>query len=422
MIVPDSMSVCVVGAGAAGMLACTSAGRTQRARGVADTTVALEGAKTLGAKVLVAGGGRCNVTHFRVTEADYAVNRPAVRSVLRQFGVDETVAFFRDLGVELKREDTGKLFPVTDRARTVLDALERAVTEAGSLVLHPARVDRVERLGDGFLVSGAWGSCRAHRVVLATGGMALPKTGSDGGGYTIAQSLGHSLTPSITPALVPLTLPQGHWLTELSGLTTRTELLLRSATGKRLLHFSNSTLCTHFGLSGPSVLDMSRHLIAARSADPSVSLVLNWLPGETADAVDAWLLSSKGRGLLSVLRERLQERLARALLEQAHIPPDATAQQTQRDARRALVELITATPLPVNGDRGFTFAEATAGGVPLDEVDVNTMHSRRCPGLYLCGELLDVDGRIGGYNFQWAWATGWIAGHAAAMSALSAPA
>ncbi|MBM4110376.1 MAG: aminoacetone oxidase family FAD-binding enzyme [Phycisphaerae bacterium] len=397
-------------------MAAVAAGRALRANGASGSIVALDGARTLGAKILVAGGGRCNVTHWRVTEAEYAVNRPAVRSVLRRFGADETVNFFNDLGVELKREETGKLFPVTDSARTVLNALLRAVDDVGASIVHPARVTGINRGAQGFTISGEWGSMRATRVILATGGMALPRSGSDGAGYEFAKSLGHSLTPAIRPALVPLTLPSGHWITELSGLTVHAELVLRGPTGKRLVHFANSTLCTHFGLSGPSVLDISRYLLDARDREPGTTLILNWMPGESADATDAWLLASKGRGLLGVLRERLPERLSRAILTQARLAHDATVQQTPRESRRTLVELLVATELPIQGDRGFTYAEVTAGGVPIDEVDLGTMESLTCPGLSLCGEVLDVDGRIGGFNFQWAWATGWIAGQAAARA------
>ena len=421
MTVPAEADMCIVGAGAAGLMAAVAAGRSMQANGAPGTIVALDGAKTLGAKILVAGGGRCNGTHWRVTESEYAVNRPAVRSVLRRFGADETVRFFAELGVELKREDTGKLFPVTDSARTVLNALLRAVEDAGATIVHPARVTGVSRSEQGFTVTGEWGSMRAARVILATGGMALPRSGSDGAGYEFARALGHTLTPAIRPALVPLTLPSGHWITELSGLTVHAELVLRGPTGKRLVHFANSTLCTHFGLSGPSVLDISRYLLDARDREPGTTLSLNWMPGETPEAADAWLLAAKGRGLLSVLRERLPERLARAILVQARLAPDATVQQTPREARRTLVELLVATSLPIEGGRGFTHAEVTAGGVPIEEVDLGSMESLACPGLSLCGEVLDVDGRIGGFNFQWAWATGWIAGQAAARAIAPIP-
>jgi predicted Rossmann fold flavoprotein len=160
------------------------------------------------------------------------------------------------------------------------------------------------------------------------------------------------------------------------------------------------------------VLDISRHWLVTRQVDPAVQLSLNWLPGETAQSVDQ-LLQAAGRGPLAVLRQRLPERLARQLCEQAGA---AVSSDLPRAVRRALVQAVTATPLPVTGDRGFTVAEATAGGVPLAEVNLKTMESRVCPGLYLAGEVLDVDGRIGGFNFQWAWASGFVAGTAVAQA------
>jgi hypothetical protein len=222
-------------AGAAGLFAAAWAGRTARDRGLSPAIVAVDGARKLGAKILVAGGGRCNVTHWRVADTDFAGSTPpAIRKVLARFTADDTVAFFKAAGVELKREDTGKLFPVTDSARTVLDALVGEAARSGAELLHPARVDAIIRDADGFLVTTSAGPLRAARVILCTGGKSLPKSGSDGGGHKLAASLGHSITSPIVPALVPLVLPTDHWITELSGLTLPTELVLSSATGKRL--------------------------------------------------------------------------------------------------------------------------------------------------------------------------------------------
>ena len=408
----DTSDILVIGTGAAGLFAATWAGRAARETGRAVSIIGVDGAKKIGAKILVAGGGRCNVTHWQVTEGDFAGGTPpAVRKVLKRFSVNETVAFFRDAGVELKREDTGKLFPVTDSARTVLAALVHEAERAGARLVHPARVTALTKTDAGFLATTTAGDIAARRVILCTGGKSLPKSGSDGGGYELATSLGHSLTAPIVPALVPLVLPHGHWITGLSGLTLPAEMILLSATGKRLVAFTGSTLCTHTGLSGPSVLDISRHWLIARAHDPQVRLAINWLPGRTAADVDAMLLEARSRGALGVLREHLSDRLARALCEQAAAPPTG---DLPRDARRKLVQMVTAMPLEITGDRGFAIAEATAGGVPLTEVRLETMESRICPGLFFAGEVLDVDGRIGGFNFQWAWSSGFVAGRAAA--------
>jgi hypothetical protein len=412
--------ILVIGAGAAGLFAATWAGRTAAAAGRSLSIVTVDGARKLGAKILVAGGGRCNVTHEAVSAADYAgATPPAIRKVLRRFDVPDTVRFFAAAGVDLKREDTGKLFPVSDSARMVLEALVREATRAGATLVHPARVTRLERSATGFVATTDAARMSCRRVVLCTGGRSLPKSGSDGGGYELARSLGHSLTAPIVPALVPLVLTTGHWITALSGLTLPTEVTLHAAGGRRITASAGSTLCTHVGLSGPAVLDVSRHWLVARHHDPAVTLSLNWLPGETAESVDRLLVEGRSRGPLAVLRDRLPDRLARMLCELAGA---AAAGDTPREPRRKLAALVAATPLPIVGDRGFTAAEATAGGVPLTEVRLETMESRLCPGLHFAGEVLDVDGRIGGFNFQWAWASGFVAGTAAAQAAIQSAA
>jgi predicted Rossmann fold flavoprotein len=402
----------VVGAGAAGLMAAIWAGRRGR------RTVLLDGARTLGAKILVSGGSRCNVTHERVDETAFAGSSPAaIRKVLRRFDVPETVAFFRELGVDLKREETGKLFPTTDRARTVLDALLRAAREADVEVVFPWRVVEVRASAGGFaLLSSKGERLEADRVVLATGGLSLPKTGSDGGGYALAQALGHTLTERLFPALVPLTLPAGHFACALSGLSVDATLSVRSGTGKTRAAFTGGTLCTHFGLSGPAVLDVSRYWIDSHAGDPQTRLAVNWLPGETAEGLDAALQALGKARVGRFLADRLPERLAEALCREASLDPTTPGHQLARDARRALARSATDLTLPVTGDRGFAVAEVTAGGVPLSELRLETMESRRTPGLHLCGEMCDVDGRIGGFNFQWAWASGHVAGLAASAS------
>jgi len=410
---PAEVPLLVVGAGAAGLMTAIHAGRAG-VRGV----VAIDGARKLGAKILVAGGGRCNVTHHAVHERDYAGGTPAsIRRVLSRFTVEQCVAFFDELGVELKREDTGKLFPVSDDAHTVLDALLGAARAAGVELRHPDRVKAVRALeGGGFEVDAESGTLRARRVVLATGGRSLPKSGSDGAGLEMAVALGHTLTERVVPSLVPLLLAEGHWLRELSGLAVPVELRVVDGNGRRLVRFQGAMLCTHFGISGPAALDISRHLTLHHAEDPSVRLQLALLPDLDEAAADRWLLDATGRSLLTRLRERLPERMARAALAAAGVDADATAQRLGREQRRGLVRTLTALELPVTGDRGFTYAETTAGGVPLGEIRLESMESRVRPGLYLVGEMLDVDGRIGGFNFQWAWSGGFVAGTAAARA------
>ena len=393
-------------------MAAISARRASPSRRV----LVLDSARKVGAKILIAGGGRCNVTHHHVDETAFAGStRPAIRKVLGRFNVARTIAFFEEIGVTLKREDTGKLFPATDDARTVLNALLDEARRRGVEILHPRRVVAIERAPEGFAVSIDKGeSIAAARVVVATGGKSIPKSGSDGFGYQLVRALGHSITPIVTPGLVPLALPRDHFLCALAGVTLDATIELRRATGKRLVSFTNSTLLTHFGLSGPSVLDISRYYLQSKEAGERVALFANWLPGVDVDALDRELQGLTSKSVGGFLRERLPERLARASCEHAGVDPVTRGDALRRDERKAVALAVCNLELPITGSRGYTFAEVTAGGVPLSELHLDTMESRACPGLYLCGEICDVDGRIGGFNFQWAWSSGFVAGTASA--------
>jgi predicted Rossmann fold flavoprotein len=404
------IDIAIIGAGAAGLTAAIFARRT-----APDARIVMfDGAPKIGAKILISGGGRCNVTHDVVTPDDFNGNRNAIAKVLRTFTVEETIDWFASMGVALKREETGKLFPVTDRARTVVDALLR---ECEGVEIRTST--RVESLAE----------VNASRIILATGGRSVPKTGSDGRGYDMVRAVGHSVS-DVFPALVPLVLPNEHWMTRISGTSTDAELAVRNATGRIVARHRGSMLFTHFGLSGPVVLDISRHLIAHLNTEQG-SLVANFLPGETFESLEAKLLDASPHATVgSVLRGRVPERLLAMLLamqlEQAGQRPAIRraggplhiAQMTRED-RRGIVRALVEHVIPVAGNRGFDYAEVTAGGVPLNEIDVSTMASRKREGLSLCGEILDVDGRIGGYNFQWAWASGRLAGIHAARELLS---
>jgi predicted Rossmann fold flavoprotein len=193
-------------------------------------------------------------------------------------------------------------------------------------------------------------------------------------------------------------------------VTVPATLSLRQGSGKSVVSFTDSTLCAHFGLSGPSVLDISRFYLDAIAADPEAKLFICWLPGETVESIDEALRSLGKISAARHLAARLPERLARALCVEAGVDPSAPGHAVAREQRRALATAVADMRLPVIGDRGFLHAEATAGGVPLSELKLETMASRLCDGLYLCGEICDVDGRIGGFNFQWAWSSGYLAG------------
>jgi len=409
----ETADVIVVGGGAAGLATAIFAARRRPERKV----LVLDGARKLGAKILVSGGGRCNVTNTVVTEADFKGGSSLfVRRVLRAFRVEQTVAFFEELGVTLHEEEGGKLFPDSNRARTVLDALLGEAELRGVRIFPGHRVVSLERQDGRFLVKTPERSVSAGRVVLATGGLSLPKTGSDGLGLDIARHLGHSLVPT-TPALVPLVL-QGDFHRTLSGVSQPVELAVR-VEGRAPVRITGSLLWTHFGVSGPAVLDASRFWCRARLEGGEATVSACLLPGDDFENVEKRILSAAAERprlqIQSVVSEKLPASVARAVLLELGLSGETPVGRLSREDRRRLVHTLVDWPLAVTGSRGYSFAEATAGGIPLEEIDPATMASRTCPGLYLVGEILDVDGRIGGFNFQWAWSTGWVAG--AAVSA-----
>ena len=345
-----------------------------------------------------------------MTDADFwGGKRTAIRRVLRGFSVPDTIAFFQDLGVSLHEEEDGKLFPNSNRSRDVLNALLEATTDAGVTILTDARVSDVVRSDDGFRVATAAGDVRAANVVLATGGRSLPKSGSDGHGFQIAERLGHSIVPT-TPALVPLLLDGGEHSMhrDLSGVAHAAELILWTD-GALAVRLNGSLLWTHFGISGPVTLNMSRHWLRATLERRRAELTLNFCPGRTFEDIDRWwTMRAKERPQASVvthLATLVPTSVAAALAARIDIADGTALAHLSRDNRRRLSHALVNWPLNVIGDRGYTYAEATAGGVSLDEVDPSTLRSRVCQGLWLVGEILDVDGRIGGFNFQWAWSS-----------------
>lgn len=410
----DVTDVIIVGAGAAGLATAIFLAKRRPDLKV----VALDGAKQLGAKILVSGGGRCNVTNSVVTEKDFfGGNDRVIRHVLRAFSVTETIAFFREIGVELREEAGGKLFPSSNRARTVLDALLGESRRRGVEIRAGERVVAVEKANDGFAVATTRGTWRAKRVVLATGGLSLPKSGSDGGGLQLAVRLGHALVPA-TPALVPLVL-DGDFHVSLSGVSHPVALALHVA-GTKPVRLVGSLLWTHFGVSGPVILNASRIWHRATLEGQPVRITANLVGGRDFEQIEEGFLAlTKERPrarLQSVLAADLPRAVAVALLERLAVDPRLTLSHLAKADRRKLLQALTAWPLPVKGSRGYSFAEVTAGGVTLGEIDPATLVSRRCPGLYLVGEILDVDGRIGGFNFQWSWSSAWVAASALALA------
>jgi predicted flavoprotein YhiN len=450
-----SRAVAVVGAGAAGLTAAL------RAAEAGARVVLLNAHPKIGLKILMSGGTRCNLTHREVEARDYhGGSRHVVARILRAFPPEATRAWFESLGVPLVLEETGKYFPASNDAQSVLDALLGAVGRAGVEVVVGARVVRLERAGADApalgppqeAASSRWRlgiqsrsasadfSAAAHgfggsswplpaatperwleadAVVLATGGLSFPRTGSDGTGYALAAALGHTIVLPV-PALTPLTAADP-LCSQLQGLALEVELTLVVG-GKRDEVVRGPLLFTHFGYSGPAALDLSRSWLRAEGRGERAVLA-SFAPGETRETLLAtWGREAAAEPRLLVrhwLARRLPDRLAVALCSEAGVDAAALASQLDRARRVALIERVCARPLPVGGTLGYEKAEVTAGGVALDEVDASTLGSRKARGVYLCGEILDVDGRIGGFNFQWAWSSGTVGGREVAKRVLA---
>jgi predicted Rossmann fold flavoprotein len=414
--------VIVVGAGAAGLVAA------ERAAARGKKTLLLERNRKAGVKILMSGGTRCNLTQAtdrrRIVEA-FGVAGQFLHSALAALEPQELVALVEEEGVPTKVEETGKIFPVSNRATDVLAAFLARLGRSGcELVLDESLVD-LERGDDGFRLVTSRRELRAQSVIVTTGGQSYPGCGTTGDGYRWARELGHTIVRP-RPALVPVT-TSAEWVRSLSGITIGDVRLRLMEPGERersresggdlesrvLDTRRGSMLFTHFGLSGPVVLDISRE-VSGHPRPNTLWLECDFLPGESAGQLDEHLrqqAASEGKKqLLSLVPEMLPRRLAAALVTQAALTGDSKAGELSKAGREALVEVLKRLAIPVAGTRGFAKAEVTAGGISLDEVDSRSMQSKLARRLYLAGEVLDLDGPIGGYNFQAAFSTGWLAG------------
>ncbi len=393
-------STVIIGAGAAGLVAAIFAA------GQSAVTL-VEKTSDGGRKILISGGGRCNILPTALEPDRFVTDSPRhlLRHMLRAWPLAAQRDFFeRDVGIPLELEAaSGKIFPASERAGDVRDGLVALARRRGVRILANTSLTGLAPAPAGWRVETTNGTIDADRVVLATGGLSVPKTGSDGAGLQIAARLGHTVHETY-PALTPLVAqPPVH--ASLSGVSL--DVRLRATWRGRTTETSGGFLFTHRGYSGPAVLDISHVAVRSRTNDAAVIRV-SWSPRSP----DAWrqaLAASTGL-VTTVVGRTLPPRLAAQLLTEAGIPADRRAAELRRSERTALVDALTTFVLPWTGDEGYRKAEVTGGGVALDDVDPRTLESRRHPGLFLCGEMLDAFGPIGGHNFAWAWSTGRAAG------------
>jgi predicted Rossmann fold flavoprotein len=401
--------VAVIGAGAAGTMAAIFAASA------GAETLLLERTRDGGRKILISGGGRCNILPARVDERRFVTDSSpnTLRKILRSWPLADQVAFFeRELALPLiEEQESAKLFPVSNRARDVRDGLLALARRRGVQFLPQTSVTDLVPAPVGWTVQSEGVSpIVVDAVVVATGGLSVPSTGSDGGGLRILSNLGHVVHPTY-PALTPIVAeppPFG----EFAGISLPVTITARDS--GRTSTATGGFLFTHRGYSGPSVLDVSHVLVRSRTeGDGTARLVVRWT--ELDDAGWEAALKAEGTGTVAgALRRKLPERLATALAALAAVEPSRPLAQLRREERLRLIDVLVRGTLPWTGDEGYRKAEVTGGGVSLDEIDPRTMESRRHSDLFICGEALDAFGPIGGYNFLWAWATGRAAGHAAA--------
>ncbi len=399
----------ILGGGAAGLTAGIFA--AERGRRV----LVLEKGKKAGVKILMSGGTRCNITHdcdTRGVVAAFGPNGKFLHSALAGFTPQEVVEFFHAEGVPTKVEETGKIFPVSDRALDVLNALLRRLERSGArLALTEPALDVDSLPESGFRISTAARQLTCEHVLVTTGGLSFPGCGTTGDGYGFARKFGHTITAT-RPALVPLT-TKPDWVPDLKGITLpHAELNVRDGGPKPLSSRAGSVLFAHFGLTGPAPLDVSR-AVSGHPQPGSLTLEVDLMPGTPEAEYEAFLqaeTASRGKQLLAVvMSERLPRRVCDRMILLAGLSDTRTAAALSKDDRRKLVTLAKRLPIPLRGTLGYEKAEVTAGGVELDEVDSRTMRSKKQPGLFFAGEVLDLDGWIGGYNFQSAWSTGRLA-------------
>ena len=402
--------VAVIGAGAAGSMAAIFAASA------GARTMLLERTPDGGRKILISGGGRCNILPTEVDESRFVTDSSphTLRKMLRCWPLPDQIAFFeRELSIPLLEEaESGKLFPASHRARDVRDGLLALAARRGVQLLLNTLVTGFAPHGGRWLVERAGGEpLEVDAVIVASGGLSLPKTGSDGLALKIVEALGHTIH-SLYPALTPLTAEPPPFAA-LSGVSLPVTITARA--GSLHAKATGGFLFTHRGYSGPAVLDVSH--VAVRSSDPGAApatLRVRWTPLDEKAWEEA-LRPDGARTVGGALRRQLPDRLADALLDTAGIDPACLLARLRREDRLRLVETLVLGPLPWTGHEGYRRAEVTGGGVSLSEMDPRTMESRKHRGLFLCGEILDAFGPIGGYNFLWAWATGRAAGLGASL-------
>ena len=386
------------------------------AAGHRNRVTLLEKGPRLGRKLLLTGNGRCNLTNnvppHRFID-DCGPGAKFLHNALGRFSNADAVEYFSARGVPLQLEQGGRYFPRSGGAAAVLQALESELATHGVTLVTGTPVTRIRREGGGYAIAAGADEYHAKRLIIATGGKSFPQTGSSGDGYDLARTLGHAIIEP-RPGNVPL-LAAERWLPQLQGVSIAHAVIGFTPGGERHI-FPGGLMFTQYGISGPAAFDASRALADA-SETAAVAAGIDLMPGLPADRLDHQLVSAAARhgrkSLRGLVAQLLPERLAVVVVRLAGGDPEQPASQLSAGRRQAIVAAIKCCPVTITGTRGFDEAMVTIGGVAPRDLDPATMESRLAPGLYFCGEVLDLDGPCGGYNLQIAWTTGFTAGFAA---------
>jgi len=412
--------VCIIGAGPAGLMAAIGAAE----RGAA--TLLVEGNANAGHKLLVTGGGRCNFTHAASVDELVRAFGQAGRFLRHSFytlSPEQVQAFFEARGIRACIEPDGCVFPATDRAAAIRDVLVQKAEEHGVSLLYGRPVTDVMNSSTGFQIRTERHAITARAVIIATGGLSWPQTGSTGDGYRLAAQLGHELAAP-KPTLVPL-VTRDKWPAEIAGVSV-TDVTIRATVAQHKVAARGSLVFTYDGVGGPAPQDMSRFLTdALAEGRVPIEIRLDLAPTLDETALDRQfqeqLAAHPKKSVANILADLVPKRLAATLCRLARGEAELAANQVSKDLRRRLAGLLKVLPLSVTGTRPIAEATVTRGGVSLKQIAPQTMASKVCPGLYFAGEVIDADGPCGGYNLQMCFATGLLAGRSAADSLVKSP-
>jgi predicted Rossmann fold flavoprotein len=378
------------------------------------STLLLEKNRKLGVKILMSGGTRCNITHDCPTRdftKAFGRNGRFLHSALAALPPSAVLSRLHGEGVHTKVESTGKIFPSSNKAIDVRDALVRLARKSGAEIHNEAAVLECTKVDEGFEVKTENQTYSFESLLITSGGRSYPGCGTTGDGYAWAKSFGHSITP-LGAALTPV-VAQVPWANELKGISVENVNASIFGEAKKPLHTSDRpVLFTHFGFSGPGPMNVSRAI--SLSENKKLKLAIDFYPDQNSeqlfDLIQRQAKSTPAGSLLQTLTDDWPRRLKESLLKSIEFDPAAKAAEVSKKQLRRLAEYLKRVSFPVNGTRGYAKAEVTAGGVDLREVNSSTMQSKLVDGLFFAGEILDLDGPIGGFNFQSAFSTGWLAG------------